>query len=51
MNAMAQDGLINEESLAVPELNKYFGPLLGQVSDSVSRQEGILNKIQVWETF
>lgn len=46
MHAMAQDGLINEESLAVPELNKYFGPLLGQVSDSVSRQEAILNKIQ-----
>ncbi|XP_029637288.1 programmed cell death 6-interacting protein isoform X4 [Octopus sinensis] len=50
LNAMAQDGLINEEAISMPELNRIFGPLREQVSDSINRQKALLNKIQTSNT-
>ncbi|XP_052824372.1 programmed cell death 6-interacting protein, partial [Octopus bimaculoides] len=50
LSAMAQDGLINEEAISVPELNRIFGPLREQVSDSINRQKALLNKIQTSNT-
>lgn len=45
--ALASDGAINEEGLSVAELERVFAPLRQQVSESVSRQEHLLARIQV----
>jgi len=44
--ALAQDGGINEEQLSVEQLERVYGPLRQQVTDSVRRQEGLLDQIQ-----
>ncbi|GAB1608342.1 programmed cell death 6-interacting protein-like isoform X6 [Argonauta hians] len=48
--AMAQDGLVNEEAISMPELNRIFSPLREQVSDSINRQKALLNRIQTSNT-
>ncbi|XP_069122186.1 LOW QUALITY PROTEIN: programmed cell death 6-interacting protein-like [Argopecten irradians] len=46
LSAMAAEGLINEESISVAELDRTFGPLRQQVTTSVQNQELLLGKIQ-----
>ncbi|CAH1241324.1 PDCD6IP [Branchiostoma lanceolatum] len=50
LTALAQDGVVNEESLSVGELDRMFSPLQKQVTDSVSRQESLMGKIQTANT-
>ncbi len=47
MTALAQDGAISEDSLSSAELDRIYGPLRGQVTDSIHRQETVLANIQV----
>ncbi len=47
MTALAQDGAINEDSLSHSELDRIYGPLREQVTDSIHRQETVLANIQV----
>ena len=47
MTALAQDGAINELSMSEAELERIYGPLQAQVSDSIHRQETILVNIEV----
>ncbi|CAG5125760.1 unnamed protein product, partial [Candidula unifasciata] len=44
--ALAAEGLINEESISVSELNKVYAPLREQVTDSLHRQDILLSQIQ-----
>ncbi|XP_078662086.1 programmed cell death 6-interacting protein-like isoform X4 [Branchiostoma floridae x Branchiostoma belcheri] len=50
LTALAQDGVVNEESLSVGELDRMFGPLQQQVTESVGRQESLMGKIQTANT-
>ncbi|CAG2210948.1 ALIX [Mytilus edulis] len=45
-SAMASDGLIDEESLSVGELDRMYGPLREQVNDSIQRQEMLMGRVQ-----
>ena len=47
MRALSQDGSIDEDSLSSSELDRVYGPLRGQVTDSIHRQETSLANIQV----
>ena len=47
LSALAADGVINEEAISNQNLDYVYGPLIQQVGDSLRRQEGILNNIQV----
>ncbi|XP_012936236.1 programmed cell death 6-interacting protein [Aplysia californica] len=44
--ALATEGLINEEPLSASELDRVYSPLREQVSDSIHRQEAVLSQIQ-----
>ena len=44
---MASDGLIDEESISVGELDRTYSPLREQVNDSIQRQEMLMARIQV----
>ncbi|XP_067685634.1 programmed cell death 6-interacting protein-like isoform X2 [Haliotis asinina] len=46
MSALASDGLINEESISVAELDRVYSPLREQVSDSIHRQDNLQARIQ-----
>ncbi|XP_046562123.1 programmed cell death 6-interacting protein-like [Haliotis rubra] len=46
MSALASDGLVNEENISVAELDRVYGPLREQVSDSIHRQENLQARIQ-----
>ena len=45
-SAMASDGLIDEESISVRELDRTYSPLREQVNDSIQRQEMLMARIQ-----
>lgn len=47
VDALAADGVINEEMLSGSELERIYSPLREQISDSVLRQEKVLANIQV----
>lgn len=46
LNALAQDGAINEPSISVGSIGKALAPLREQVNDSVARQESLIQQIQ-----
>lgn len=46
MEALSQDGAINEPALSVPGIGKVLGPLQGQVKESLERQEILVGEIQ-----
>lgn len=50
LNALAQDGAINEQALSVESLGRVFGPLQRQVKESLQRQEALVADIQVQNT-
>lgn len=47
MAALAADGALDESSLSETELDRVFGPLRTQVTDSLQRQESLLYNIEV----
>lgn len=47
LQALAQDGAINEPVLSVTHIGKTLGPLQTQVADSIARQASLINEIQV----
>ncbi|XP_008583391.1 PREDICTED: programmed cell death 6-interacting protein isoform X2 [Galeopterus variegatus] len=47
LTALAQDGMINEETLSVTELDRLYGALTTNVQESLKKQEGLLKNIQV----
>ncbi|KAM5314121.1 programmed cell death 6-interacting protein isoform 2-T2 [Glossophaga mutica] len=47
LTALAQDGVINEEALSVTELDRIYGGLKTKVQESLKKQEGLLQNIQV----
>ncbi|KAG4068119.1 hypothetical protein HA402_001544 [Bradysia odoriphaga] len=46
LEALSQDGAINEPALSVPGIGKVLGPLQGQVKESLERQEILVGEIQ-----
>ncbi|KAG7172531.1 programmed cell death 6-interacting protein-like [Homarus americanus] len=46
LNALAQDGTINEAAISTESLGRVFGPLQKQVKESVERQESLVKNIQ-----
>lgn len=46
LNALAQDGAINEPNISVGSIGKALAPLREQVADSISRQETLVKDIQ-----
>lgn len=46
LSALAKDGLIDEPSISVGSIGKTLAPLREQVSESVSRQESVIQDIQ-----
>ncbi|BFZ06266.1 hypothetical protein BsWGS_09305 [Bradybaena similaris] len=44
--ALGAEGLINEESISVSELDRVYAPLRDQVTDSLHRQDILLSQIQ-----
>ena len=47
MGALAQDGLVDEQMLSEPELDRIYGPLRQQVTDSIHRQETCMGNVEV----
>lgn len=47
LNALAQDGAINEATLSNENLAQTYGSLQKQVSESLKKQEKLLADIQV----
>ncbi|GJQ69171.1 putative programmed cell death 6-interacting protein [Trypoxylus dichotomus] len=47
LSALANDGSINEPALSVESLGQVFGPLQKQVKESIEKQEGLLERIQI----
>jgi len=50
MTALSQDGAINEEQLSEEHLDRVYGQLRQQVTDSIRRQETLLEQIQTANT-
>ncbi|KDR23230.1 programmed cell death 6-interacting protein [Zootermopsis nevadensis] len=50
LNALAQDGAINEQAMSVESLGRVFGPLQRQVKESLQKQEALVADIQVKNT-
>ena len=48
MAALSDSGAVNEEQLSTDKLNEKFGPLREKVSESIKRQENLVEEIQVW---
>lgn len=46
LNALAQDGAINEPSISVGSIGKALAPLREQVNDSIARQQTLIKDIQ-----
>lgn len=46
LQALAQDGAINEPALSVASIGKTLAPLQSQVQESLSRQQGLIQEIQ-----
>lgn len=46
LNALAQDGAINEPSISVGSIGKALAPFREQVNDSITRQESLIKDIQ-----
>lgn len=46
LQALSQDGAINEAALSAESLGQVYGPLQKQVRDSKARQESLLTEIQ-----
>ncbi|ROT61517.1 ALG-2 interacting protein x [Penaeus vannamei] len=46
LNALAQDGAINEQGMSAESLGRVFGPLQKQVKESIERQEELVKNIQ-----
>lgn len=46
MNALTEDGAINEHTLSVETLGEVFGPLQKQSRDSIAKQETLIAQIQ-----
>nr|XP_039266807.1 programmed cell death 6-interacting protein-like isoform X2 [Styela clava] len=44
--ALASEGVLNEESISIEELDRVYQPLIQQVTESVHRQESVLANIQ-----
>lgn len=47
LSALANDGAINEPALSMENLGATFGPLQKQVKESIQKQEGLIERIQV----
>lgn len=45
--ALAKDGAISEPALSVENLGQVYGPLQKQVKESVAKQAGLIERIQV----
>ncbi|XP_048781056.2 programmed cell death 6-interacting protein-like isoform X4 [Ostrea edulis] len=45
-SALATDGAINEEMLSGSELDRIYGPLRQQVSDSLQKQDSVMSQVQ-----
>ncbi|PNF20765.1 Programmed cell death 6-interacting protein [Cryptotermes secundus] len=50
LNALAQDGAINEQAISVESLGRVFGPLQRQVKESLQKQEALVVDIQAQNT-
>jgi programmed cell death 6-interacting protein len=51
LSALAKDGAVSEPVLSVENLGQTYGPLQKQVKESVQKQEGLVERIQVRSTF
>lgn len=47
LNALNQDGGVNEPALSLDILHRVYSPLQKQVADSLSKQERLISNIQV----
>ncbi|KAI4457578.1 pcd6 interacting protein-related [Holotrichia oblita] len=47
LTALSNDGTINEPAMSVESLGQTFGPLQKQVRESIEKQEGLMERIQV----
>lgn len=47
ISALVKDGAISEAAVSVEKLGEIYGPLQSQVRDSIKKQEGLIEKIQV----
>lgn len=45
--ALAKDGAINEPAISIESLGQIYGPLQNQVKESLQKQEGLIEKLQV----
>lgn len=48
LNALSEEGSINEANLSTESLDQSYGHLQAQVRDSLARQEKLLSNIQVY---
>lgn len=48
LNALSEEGSINEGNLSTESLDQSYGHLQAQVRDSLARQEKLLSNIQVY---
>ena len=49
LQALAQDGAINYDSITEEKLDFTFGELTTQINDSTDRQESLLANLQAWD--
>jgi len=47
LNALTQDGSVNEAALCSQQLDRLFGPLREQVAQSLKRQDVVLRQLKV----
>lgn len=47
LKAMAESGALNDDQISVTKLNEIYGPIREEISNSVRRQEGVMNEVQV----
>ena len=47
LSALSKDGAITEPALSVESLGQVYGPLQKQVRESIAKQEGLIERIQV----
>ncbi len=47
LQALGDSGVMNEEQLSLEKLNEIYGPIRIQVTESLRRQENVMQQVQV----
>lgn len=51
LKAMADSGTLNDDQISITKLNEIYSPIREEISNSIRRQETVMNEVQVRNLF